>query len=100
VTFDATGSSDDGGIVNWTWTFTDGGIPVNLWEENVTYAFIDDFQTIDVTLTVRDGEGNSDSDTVTLEIVGLIPEFRTILAPVVVAIMAGVLVGFERRLKS
>ena len=99
VTFDATGSSDDGGIVNWTWTFTDGGIPVNLWEENVTYAFTDAFQMVDVTLTVQDGEGNSDSDTVTLEIVGLIPEFRTILAPVVVAIVAGVFVGFERRLK-
>jgi hypothetical protein len=53
---------------------------------------------VDVTLTVRDGGGNSDSDTVTLDIIGLIPEFRTILVPVVVVILVTAIVGFRRRL--
>jgi len=98
VTFNAGGSSDDNGIVNWTWAFTDGGVPVTLWAENFTYAFADDLQMVDVTLTVRDGGGNSDSDTVTLDIIGLIPEFRTILVPVVVVILVTAIVGFRRRL--
>jgi len=69
VTFDGTGSSDDVGIVNWTWTFTDGGNSVALWGEIATYGFLNVLQTVDVTLTVRDGDGNMDTDTGTLEII-------------------------------
>jgi len=96
VTFNAGGSSDDNGIVNWTWEFADDGVPVTLWEENFTYSFADDLQTIDVTLTVRDGGGHFGSDTVSLEITQLIPELGTILVPVVVAILVAAIVGFRR----
>ena len=53
-------STDDVGIVNYTWTFEDDG-PKVLYGENVTYVF----RTVGiyvVTLNVSDAEGNWDTD--------------------------------------
>jgi peptide/nickel transport system substrate-binding protein len=95
VTFDATGSSDDVGIVNWTWSFTDDGIPRQLWGEVRTYTVNNGPQDIDVTLTVRDGYGNTDTIMVTLEVTNAIPEFG--MMPFVVVLMAAIVLTIEAR---
>ncbi len=97
VTFDGSGSSDDVGIVNWTWTFTDGASSVERWGEIATYVFVDEFQTVDVTLTVRDGDGNTDTDMVTLDVLGVIPEFPMLVVPVLITIVMFALIGLGRR---
>ncbi len=100
VTFDGTGSSDDEEIVNWTWEFTDGGSPVELWGEIATYVFEDEFQTVEVTLTVRDSDGYADSVTVTLEILGAIPEFPTLAIPLIAMVTVFALIRLARRGRS
>jgi len=100
VTFDASGSSDDVGVVNWTWTFMDGSVPVTLWDEVGTYAFSDAFQSVDVTLIVRDGQGNTDTATVTLDVVGSIPEFPTFLVPVTGTVIIVALIGLGWRFRQ
>lgn len=75
VSFDASGSSGDMPIVNWTWSFMDGGTPVVLYGEEVQHMFVTEPQTTTVVLTVRDVDGNTDTDTVVLDVVGVIPEF-------------------------
>ena len=66
VTLDGSGSSDDVGVVNWTWTFTDGG-PKILYGEVALYAFNSPGQFM-VTLSVEDAEGNSDTDLVSISV--------------------------------
>ena len=61
VTFDGSGSADNQGVVNWTWTFTDLG-PVTLYGRIATYAF-DREGDYPVALTVRDASGNAAQDT-------------------------------------
>jgi PKD repeat protein len=60
VTFDGSGSTDDVGITNYWWNFTDG-VPVTLPGVAPTHTF--DFEGIyNVTLTVMDRMGQTDSD--------------------------------------
>jgi len=66
VTFDGTGSTDNVGVTNYTWTFDDGG-PRTLWGVSPTYTFIG-AGILNVTLTVRDAAGNTDADTVTITV--------------------------------
>jgi len=60
VTFDGSGSHDDGGITNYWWNFTDGG-PVTLTGMNPTYAFASE-GIFNVELTVMDTMGQVDFD--------------------------------------
>jgi PKD repeat protein len=60
VQFDGRASSDNVEVVNWTWTFSDGG-PVHLYGENPTYIF-NEPGIFNVTLTVKDNAGNDDDD--------------------------------------
>jgi len=64
LSFDGSGSSDDGSIKSYVWDFGDGtqGNGVNT---SHTYTSTGSFT---VTLTVEDNEGNSDSDTLTVTI--------------------------------
>jgi PKD repeat protein len=62
VTFDGSGSTDNIGIVNWTWTFDDQGTVVTLYGINPTYVFTTP-GVYTVTLTARDGSGLEDTDT-------------------------------------
>ncbi|MBU4070947.1 MAG: carboxypeptidase regulatory-like domain-containing protein, partial [Candidatus Thermoplasmatota archaeon] len=64
MNFDGSASTDNVGIVNYTWTFTDG-VPVTLYEAGPTYQF-DDFGMYVVTLTVTDAAGNIHADTMTV----------------------------------
>jgi len=65
VSFDASGSSDDVGIVSYKWTFTDAGTLQTLDEINPTYTFQTP-GTYTVTLNVTDTAGNYATDTVTI----------------------------------
>jgi PKD repeat protein len=66
VTFDGTGSSDDIGITNYWWNFTDG-VPVTLTGASPSHTF-DSEGTYLVTLTVMDTLGQTDSDTMFVSI--------------------------------
>ena len=62
VTLDGSASSDNHQIVNFTWTFDDGG-PRTLYGDRPAYRF-DRAGVFDITLVVRDAAGNQASDTV------------------------------------
>ena len=66
VTFDGSASTDNVGIANYTWTFVDGGA-VTLFGSAPTHTFAQP-GTYVVTLTVRDAQGNSDTDTMTITV--------------------------------
>ena len=66
VTFSASNSSDNVGIVNYTWELTDV-TDVVLHGESVDYAFSEPGEFV-VTLTVRDAAGNSGTDTLTVTV--------------------------------
>jgi len=73
VTFDGTGSTDNVGIVNYTWEFTIEGETVTLYGESPSHQF-DEAGTYEVTLTVKDDAGNEDSDTMTANVAEPEPE--------------------------
>lgn len=81
VVLDGSGSSDDVGIVNWTWTFEYMGSPVELWGEVVDFTFWVE-GVYNITLNVTDAAGNWDTDEVQITIAGIIPEFPSMMLPV------------------
>ena len=66
ATLDGSGSSDNAGVTQYTWTFTDGTLRT-LTGVNPTYTFATGADYT-VTLTARDAEGNSDTDTVLIHV--------------------------------
>ena len=60
VTFDGSGSSDNVGVANYTWTFTDGAART-VYGATPTYTFARPGVYV-VTLTVRDAGGNQGTD--------------------------------------
>jgi hypothetical protein len=66
VTFNGNGSSDNVGVLNWTWSFTDG-LPVMVYGVKATYLF-DDPGTFVVTLNVSDAGKNWQTDTMTVTV--------------------------------
>ncbi|MBN1678049.1 MAG: PKD domain-containing protein [Candidatus Thermoplasmatota archaeon] len=85
VVFDGSGSSDDLGVVNYTWTFTYDGREEVLYGVGPHFAF-ELPGVYEVTLTVCDDEGQSDSDTMVISIVE-IPEIKPIAVLVVAVLM-------------
>jgi len=62
VAFDGSGSSDDVGIVGWEWSLRYAGSDLSFGGEYALFTF-ERAGIYQVTLTVRDGAGNSDTDT-------------------------------------
>ena len=88
VTFDGTGSHDDWGSVNCTWTFVYDSVPVTLWGPSPTFDFTLPGIYV-ITLNVTDHVGNYNTTTVTIEVSEVIPEFTSIF-PVIVGLMAAI----------
>lgn len=67
INLDSTGSSDNVGIVNWTWVVSDVGGDVTVYGEFAPYIFAQP-GIFTVTLTVWDAAGLSDMDTATITV--------------------------------
>ena len=65
VTFTGSNSTDDVAVVSYLWDFMDGGNTST--EANPIYTFASP-GNYDVTLTVTDGEGLEDTDTITIQV--------------------------------
>ena len=70
VGLDASGSSDNVGIANYTWTFTDGGVPMVVEGRTGTVRF-KEVGTYTITLNVTDADGNWATDDVTVTVIDL-----------------------------
>jgi len=66
ITLDGRQSTDDVGIVNYTWTFDDDG-PQTLYGPTPTYCFRHE-GLFEVTLNVTDEDGNYDTDTMSVDV--------------------------------
>jgi hypothetical protein len=67
VTFDGSGSTDDHGIINYTWTFTYNGTTVTLWGMNPTFTFwVAGNYTARCTVTDADGDTGFDDVLITV----------------------------------
>lgn len=72
VTLDGSGSSDNYGVTNYTWTFAFNGTNVVLYGATVAHAF-GASGTYNVTLRVRDSSGNSAADVVVVVVTDTTP---------------------------
>ena len=70
--FDGTGSTDNVGVVNWTWAFTYLGEPVTLYGPTPAFRF-DAAGRYAVTLTVRDERGLTSTDSTTVIVTDVDP---------------------------
>jgi len=70
--FNGTGSTDNAGIVDWTWSFTDSGGEVTLDGPMPRYTF-DNAGIFTVTLIVKDLTGHSDEDKVVITVIDTTP---------------------------
>lgn len=97
VSLDGSASSDNSGIVNYTWTFTYNGSQVVLYDQVVVFTFWT-AGTYQVLLNVSDASGNYDTDVayVTVEETA-IPEFGVSL--VVVVCLVGLMLSLRFRRK-
>lgn len=100
VSFDGSGSTDDGGAagLNYTWEFTYDGRTVRLYGPQPTFKF-EIAGTYTVTLTVRDAGNLTDTDTVTVVVEERAESFASqywwaiavIVAVIVVALLAALM---------
>ena len=96
VAFDASASTDDAGITNYTWTFVYNGSDVSVYGVSPAFTFWTE-GVYAVTLTVTDAEGSSDTDTVTVWVQGTaIPEFPALLIPVAAVLAVFLLIRARR----
>lgn len=94
------GSSDDVGIENYTWTFVYDGTDRILYGATPEFTFLIE-GVYDVTLTVYDGEGSSDTDSTVVTVSAVpIPELGTFAMAVsvlAVAVLVSWSSAFRRR---
>ncbi|MFQ5838827.1 MAG: PKD domain-containing protein [Thermoplasmata archaeon] len=89
VTLDASGSTDNHRIVNYTWTFQVGDQTVTLYGSKPKYTFTES-GTYTITLTVQDEAGNIDTTTVTVTIE---PELLLPTNVIIIGGVAAVIIG-------
>jgi peptide/nickel transport system permease protein len=68
VYLDAGGSTDDVGVTNYTWEFIYAGIDRTRTGEEISYVF-QEVGIYNITLTVGDAEGHTDTDVVVITVV-------------------------------
>jgi len=95
VVFNGSGSSDDGGVVNWTWTFSYDGNITELYESQPTFR-LDREGVYEVTLVVRDGAGNTASDTMNVTVETAIPEVSNAGVVVAVVVLCAIMLVVTR----
>ncbi|MBU2565478.1 MAG: PKD domain-containing protein, partial [Candidatus Thermoplasmatota archaeon] len=78
--FSGSGSSDNIGIGNYTWTFTDQGIPVTLYGANPSYTFYTP-GNYTVTLNVTNYAGNWNTDTMWVNVTDVTKQFSNVSVP-------------------
>ena len=92
VSFNATSSTDNVGIVTYVWTFTYDGGTVTLNGPLPTFTFIIPGEYV-VTLTVSDLAGNQDSDTLTVTVIGGESDDGLLIYAIAAIIMIGIIVS-------
>ena len=98
VTFNGWASSDDFGIVNWTWRFWYDGAWMELYGPEPEFTFW--FEGVyDVNLTVTDSIGQTGLDLMTVTISGFIPEFGPMTITFVVLAVAASIIFVRSRLR-
>jgi len=98
VRLDGSDSTDNVGIVNYTWTIENGGDPVELTGMVVNHVFTEaDIYT--VTLNVSDAEGNWDTDATSV-VVAADTELPVPQTPPVREVTVGTLLTFNASLSS
>ncbi len=70
VLFNGSGSTDNVGVVNYTWTFTYNGTPVVLYGVNPTFVFVTPGDYV-VILNVLDNASNGGADNVVVTVVDM-----------------------------
>jgi len=97
VTFNASSSTDNNGIVSYEWNFGDG---TNGTGKTTTHLYANP-GTYTVTLTVRDAAGNSATHTTTVTVASVIDEMPPIwvigVAPALIGISVGVALVLKKR---
>lgn len=89
VSFDASGSTDNVAIVSYEWDFRDETTGTN---KTTTHTYTES-GTYNVTLTVKDAAGNSDTDSITITVEATPVTFPLWIIGVVIAvIVAGIIV--------
>ncbi|MBE0517792.1 MAG: PKD domain-containing protein, partial [Thermoplasmata archaeon] len=103
VTLDASGSTDDNAIVTYTWTFDYDGEPVILTGVEQEFVF-EIAGTYNVTLTVTDAQGLSDTDTVEIVVessaMSFIADYWWAFAVIAAAVVIGVAAALMSRGKG
>ncbi len=74
VAFDGSGSLDNVGIVNYTWTFVDDGLPVTLYGVEATYIFNNTGSFV-VTLNITDTAGHWHIDSLNVTVLDVTSPF-------------------------
>jgi len=92
VAFDGTASTDDYGIVAYTWTFTYRGNPVTRTGPTASFTF-DEPGTYTVTLTVEDAGGKTATDTLVVTVRGAGGASPVLLGGLVLLLLIGLALG-------
>lgn len=96
VFFSGAGSDDDIAIANYTWSFVYDGELMLLYGEAPEFTFWI-LGVYEVNLEVTDYGGNHNTSTVVISVVEVIPEFSSVLIPVLGIIVAVALFAVMRR---
>jgi hypothetical protein len=99
VYFDGIGSTDNVGITNYTWIFDDGATHVELYGRNPDFTFLSE-GVYNVTLEVRDGANHISTDIVQITVTAVIPEFTSVVLPILGMIVIVAVTRGRRTRKS